>query len=45
MPNDPFIEPSAIASLGPVRYLDARDAAAFAALSQASDGARIAFGA
>jgi len=31
MPNDPFIEIDAIASLGPVRYFDARDAAAFAA--------------
>lgn len=31
MPTDPFIETAAIASLGPVRYLDARDAAAFAA--------------
>jgi len=31
MPIDPFIEVGAISSLGPVRYLDARDAAAFAA--------------
>ena len=31
MPTDPFIEANAIAALGPVRYLDARDAAAFAA--------------
>jgi thiosulfate/3-mercaptopyruvate sulfurtransferase len=31
MPSDPFIEVDAIAPLGPVRYLDARDAAAFAA--------------
>jgi thiosulfate/3-mercaptopyruvate sulfurtransferase len=31
MPNDPFIEADAISALGPVRYLDARDAAAFAA--------------
>ena len=31
MPTDPFVEIKAIASLGPVRYLDARDATAFAA--------------
>jgi thiosulfate/3-mercaptopyruvate sulfurtransferase len=29
MPNDPFIDPAALSSLGPVRYLDARDQAAF----------------
>jgi thiosulfate/3-mercaptopyruvate sulfurtransferase len=29
MPTDPFVEPAAIAALGPVRYLDARDQAAF----------------
>jgi thiosulfate/3-mercaptopyruvate sulfurtransferase len=29
MPNDPFVEVSALPSLGPVRYLDARDQAAF----------------
>jgi thiosulfate/3-mercaptopyruvate sulfurtransferase len=31
MPSDPFIEVDAIASLGAVRYLDARDPTAFAA--------------
>ncbi len=31
MPSDPFVEIDAITALGPVRYLDARDAAAFAA--------------
>jgi len=31
MPSDPFVDVDAIAALGPVRYLDARDAAAFAA--------------
>lgn len=31
MPSDPFIEVDAIPSLGPVRYLDARDAATFTA--------------
>jgi thiosulfate/3-mercaptopyruvate sulfurtransferase len=31
MPSDPFIDVGAISSLGPVRYFDARDAAAFAA--------------
>lgn len=31
MPTDPFIEPAAIQGLGPVRYLDARDRAAFEA--------------
>ena len=31
MSNDPFIEADAISALGPVRYLDARDPAAFAA--------------
>lgn len=29
MPNDPFIDIAALSSLGPVRYLDARDQAAF----------------
>jgi thiosulfate/3-mercaptopyruvate sulfurtransferase len=29
MPNDPFIDPAALSSLDPVRYLDARDQAAF----------------
>ena len=29
MPNDPFVEIAALSSLGPVRYLDARDQAAF----------------
>ena len=29
MPNDPFIDSAALSSLGPVRYLDARDQAAF----------------
>jgi thiosulfate/3-mercaptopyruvate sulfurtransferase len=29
MPSDPFIDPAALSSLGPVRYLDARDQAAF----------------
>jgi thiosulfate/3-mercaptopyruvate sulfurtransferase len=29
MPNDPFIDPAALSPLGPVRYLDARDQAAF----------------
>jgi thiosulfate/3-mercaptopyruvate sulfurtransferase len=29
MPGDPFVEPSALSSLGPVRYLDVRDQAAF----------------
>jgi thiosulfate/3-mercaptopyruvate sulfurtransferase len=29
MPTDPFIDPAALSSLGPVRYLDARDQAAF----------------
>lgn len=31
MPQDPFIEVTAIHTLGPVRYYDARDAASFAA--------------
>jgi thiosulfate/3-mercaptopyruvate sulfurtransferase len=31
MPNDPFVDVVALASLGPVRYLDARDQAAFEA--------------
>jgi thiosulfate/3-mercaptopyruvate sulfurtransferase len=31
MANDPFIDPAALSTLGPVRYLDARDEAAFAA--------------
>jgi thiosulfate/3-mercaptopyruvate sulfurtransferase len=29
MPNDPFVDIAALPSLGPVRYLDARDQAAF----------------
>ena len=29
MPRDPFVEAAALGSLGPVRYLDARDPAAF----------------
>jgi thiosulfate/3-mercaptopyruvate sulfurtransferase len=29
MPNDPFVDISALTTLGPVRYLDARDQAAF----------------
>jgi thiosulfate/3-mercaptopyruvate sulfurtransferase len=29
MPNDPFVDVAALASLGPVRYLDSRDQAAF----------------
>ena len=29
MPTDPFVDPAALPSLGPVRYLDARDQAAF----------------
>ena len=29
MPNDPFVDPAALSSLGSVRYLDARDQAAF----------------
>ncbi len=29
MPTDPFVELVALPSLGPVRYLDARDQAAF----------------
>ena len=29
MPSDPFVEPAALSSLGPIRYLDARDQAAF----------------
>ena len=29
MSNDPFIDSAALSSLGPVRYLDARDRAAF----------------
>lgn len=31
MPQDPFVEASSIAFLGPVRYMDVRDGAAFAA--------------
>lgn len=31
MPSDPFVEVSALGGLGPIRYLDARDEAAFAA--------------
>jgi len=29
MPKDPFVEVTALSSLGPIRYLDARDQAAF----------------
>jgi thiosulfate/3-mercaptopyruvate sulfurtransferase len=29
MPSDPFVDPATLASLGPVRYLDARDQASF----------------
>jgi len=29
MPNDPFVDVAALASLGPIRYLDARDQAMF----------------
>jgi thiosulfate/3-mercaptopyruvate sulfurtransferase len=29
MPSDPFVDPAALSSLGPVRYLDARDQASF----------------
>ncbi|MBV8736523.1 MAG: rhodanese-like domain-containing protein [Alphaproteobacteria bacterium] len=29
MPSDPFVDFSALSSLGPVQYLDARDRAAF----------------
>ena len=29
MPNDPFVDVSALASLGPIQYLDARDQATF----------------
>jgi thiosulfate/3-mercaptopyruvate sulfurtransferase len=29
MPSDPFVDPAALAALGPVRYLDARDQASF----------------
>jgi thiosulfate/3-mercaptopyruvate sulfurtransferase len=29
MPNDPFVEPAGLSALGPVRYLDVRDQAAF----------------
>jgi thiosulfate/3-mercaptopyruvate sulfurtransferase len=29
MPNDPFVDVAALSSLGPVRYVDARDQAAF----------------
>lgn len=31
MPNDPIVEVAALGTLGPVRYLDVRDAASFAA--------------
>jgi thiosulfate/3-mercaptopyruvate sulfurtransferase len=31
MPNDPFVDSEPLSSLGPVRYLDARDQAAFGA--------------
>ena len=29
MPNDPFVDVAALSSLGPIRYLDARDQATF----------------
>ena len=29
MPNDPFVDLAALSSLGPIRYLDARDQATF----------------
>ena len=29
MPNDPFVESAALSSMGPLRYLDVRDQAAF----------------
>ena len=29
MPNDPFVDVAALSSLGPIRYLDARDQAMF----------------
>jgi thiosulfate/3-mercaptopyruvate sulfurtransferase len=29
MPNDPFVDAAALFSLGPIRYLDARDQATF----------------
>src|ERR1700690_1306670 len=29
MPSDPFVDPAALSSLGAIRYLDARDQAAF----------------
>ena len=29
MPNDPFVDTAALSSLGPLRYLDVRDQAAF----------------
>jgi thiosulfate/3-mercaptopyruvate sulfurtransferase len=29
MPSDPFVDPAALSSLAPIRYLDARDPAAF----------------
>ena len=29
MPSDPFVDPAALSSLGPIRYLDARDQASF----------------
>ena len=40
MPNDPFVDIAALSSLGPVRYLDARDQAAFDAGPRARCGAR-----
>jgi len=29
MPNDPFVDVATLSSLGPIRYLDARDQQAF----------------
>ena len=29
MPNDPFVDVAALSTLGPIRYLDARDQEAF----------------
>jgi thiosulfate/3-mercaptopyruvate sulfurtransferase len=40
MPTDPFVEPAALSALGPIRYLDARDQAAFDA-SQAPGAVRV----
>jgi thiosulfate/3-mercaptopyruvate sulfurtransferase len=40
MPSDPFVDPTTLSSLGPIRYLDARDPAAFDA-SHASGAVRV----